>query len=353
MNQKHSYKPDYQIGIGVMTGTSLDGVDLCLCRFGEKSFDILAFECSAFPKVLHEKLSQASRLSALEFFELENEYSLFLAREIKRFDEFYENRAKFVGIHGQTIFHNPNFGLTTQMLNGAIVAAHANLITVCDFRRNDLALGGQGAPLVPIGDSDLFSEYSACLNLGGFANISRDQNSTRIAFDICPVNFVLNHFSKKLSKSFDDGGKMAKSGRLVTPSLDELNALDFYQYSPPKSLGREWIEEFIFPILESLNPFDALRTFTEHASIQIANSLPNKGHTLVTGGGTYNTFLISLITEKVGSENLIVPENKLIEGKEALIFAYLAKLRLESKINVLRSVTGASKDSCSGAVYFP
>ncbi|MEM9051177.1 MAG: anhydro-N-acetylmuramic acid kinase [Bacteroidota bacterium] len=349
MIEKDSYEPDYQVGIGVMTGTSLDGVDLCLARFDTAGYEILEFECFSFPEQLKTFLSEAQNISGADYFLLENEFSLFLAKTIWNFNEKHHRQAGFAGVHGQTIFHDPNKQLTHQMLNGSLISSISELTTVCDFRSADVALGGQGAPLVPIGDSQLFSDYSACLNLGGFANISREENGERIAFDICPVNFVLNHFSKKLGKEFDEGGNLARSGEINMVTLKKLNTLDFYKMPAPKSLGREWVEEFVLPIMSALNPKDALRTFTEHAAEKISQSLPKKGKTLVTGGGAYNEFLIA----KIGIERLVIPNRELIEGKEALIFAYLAKLRLEGQINVLSSVTGASRNSCSGAVYLP
>ncbi len=239
------------------------------------------------------------------------------------------------------------------MLDGGLVAALTGLSTVCDFRRADIALGGQGAPLVPIGDRDLFADYAACLNLGGFANVSMSRQDERIAYDICPVNFVLNHLAKNEGLDYDDRGEMAASGELNTPLLEKLNALDFYKIKYGKSLGREWVEKEIFPLLSEIENKSALRTFTTHAAHQIARNLPSKGRVLVTGGGAYNEFLLNEISRFQPQLKLSIPDKILLEGKEALIFAYLAKLRLEGKINVLASATGAIRDSSSGAIYFP
>jgi anhydro-N-acetylmuramic acid kinase len=353
MQAKSLYSTGYQIGIGAMTGTSLDGLDLALCRFSENSYEILDFQCVQLPTRLRASLADAHTKTSSEFFRIENNYSQFIAESISDFHEKTGKRAEFVGIHGQTIFHEPQSQLTIQMLNGGLVAARTGLTTVCDFRRADIALEGQGAPLVPIGDRDLFSQYDACLNLGGFANLSSDVDGNKVAFDVCPVNIVLNLLAKKERKEYDDGGQIAASGKLDNDLLSQLNSLNYYEQMPPKSLGREWMEDQILPLLNGIGNRVALRTYTEHAAQQIAKNLPLSGKVLVTGGGAYNRFLISQIKRVLPSTDLIIPENKLIEGKEALIFAYLAKLRLEGEINILASVTGASRDSSSGAVYAP
>jgi anhydro-N-acetylmuramic acid kinase len=352
MKPKSSYSTDYQIGIGVMTGTSLDGLDLALCEFREDGHKILGFQCVEIPENLKKSLTDAYTKSSREFFKMENEYSRFLAESIRDFQNKTGSLAQFIGIHGQTIFHEPDSQLTVQMLNGGLVAAVTGLITVCDFRRADIALGGQGAPLVPIGDRDLFGEYTACLNLGGFANLSSEINGNRIAFDICAVNIVLNLLAKNEGKDYDDGGQWAATGKMDHELLQQLNSLTFYQEKAPKSLGREWMENHILPLLDGVENRSALRTYTEHAAEQIARNLPQSGRILVTGGGAYNHFLISQIEKALPSPDLVIPAKNLLEGKEALIFAYLAKLRLEGKTNVLASATGASRNSSSGAVYF-
>lgn len=336
-----------------MTGTSLDGVDLALCEFGENSFKIIQFDCLNFPPEMQKSIREIHLKSASEYLRLENAYSRFLSKGIRQFNESTGRKSQFSGIHGQTVFHEPSAGLTTQMLNGGLIAALTGIPTVCDFRRADVALGGQGAPLVPIGDRDLFSDYSACLNLGGFANVSLEENEKRVAFDICPVNFVLNQLAEKEGLEYDDKGKMAASGELDKPLLQELNDLEYYHRKSNKSLGREWVEQEVIPLLRGKNNRTALRTFTAHAAHQIAESLANKDSVLVTGGGSYNEFLMKQLSLQLPDTALIIPEKKLLEGKEALIFAYLAKLRLERKINVLASATGALRDSSSGAIYFP
>jgi anhydro-N-acetylmuramic acid kinase len=339
--------------MGVMTGTSLDGVDLCVSKFLNDGYEIIAFECIPFPEKLKSSLSRAEKLSALSYFQLEQEYSEFLTQCINECHIRTNKVCEFVGVHGQTVFHNPSKQLTTQMLDGGLIASRTGLMTVCDFRRSDVALGGQGAPLVPIGDHLLFSEYAACLNLGGFANVSYEAKGERLAYDICPVNYVLNRLALRKDKEYDDKGRMAESGHIDEPTLEKLSGLSYYHSPLPKSLGREWVEQHVDPLLENLQPEVALRTMCEHIAEEISNALPKNGKVLITGGGAYNDFLISLIRSKQAQRELVLPEKQLLEGKEALLFAFLAKLRLERKTNVLRSVTGASRDSSSGAVFLP
>lgn len=353
MQKKATQPTENQFGIGAMTGTSLDGLDLALCRFDSNAYEILEFHCLDFPSALKKSLAHAHLVNGFNYFEIEKRYSQFVATAIRDFQSKTGARATFAGIHGQTVFHQPESDLTVQMLNGALIATKTGIVTVCDFRRGDMANGGQGAPLVPIGDRDLFSDYSACLNLGGFANISLKKNGVHTAFDICPVNIVLNLLAQNEKKEYDDKGQMAASGELDIDLLNQLNSLKFYSQKPPKSLGREWMENQILPLLKGIENRVAMRTFTEHAAEQIASELPKTGKVLMTGGGAYNDFLISSIRKRVSKTEMIIPSKELIEGKEALIFAYLAKLRLDKKINVLSSATGASRDSCAGAVYFP
>ncbi len=347
-----NYTYDNQPGIGVMTGTSLDAVDLILCRFRGFEFEILNFQSIRIEDDLQQKLGAAHALSVKAYMHLQNEFSEFLAKSLNGFHKSTGELATFAGIHGQTILHEPQNALTEQMINGGLIATKTGLHIVCDFRRGDVALGGQGAPLVPIGDRDLFGDYEACVNLGGFANVSYTKGTVRIAFDVCPVNYVLNHLSKILGKEFDDGGRIARDGKLDKELIEKLNRLVFYTQKHPKSLGREWVETEFFPLLNMSQPQDMLRTVTEHAAHQIVKILPAKGKVLITGGGAYNEFLIELIRQRAKSA-ITIPNHWLIEGKEALIFAYLAKLRLEGKPNILSEYTGAVRDSISGALYHP
>jgi anhydro-N-acetylmuramic acid kinase len=343
---------DQHIGIGVMTGTSLDGVDLACVEFTDGGYTLLSFTVRPFPAELKAKLADAHQLPPDDFFALENEFSEFIAKAVVDVKEELAGRVDFLGVHGQTILHAPNEKLGYQMLNGGLIATMTNTITVCDFRRADLAQGGQGAPLVPIGDRDLFPEYLACLNLGGFANLSIRIHDQHLAFDVCPCNMLLNELAGKEGMEYDKNGQLAGSGHPILTLLSRLNALPFYAQAPPKSLGREWYADEIRPLFAQGNTADLLRTACEHISDQVASSLPDKGKVLVTGGGAHNDFLMSRIREKTGCE-VIIPDKNLVDGKEALIFAYLAKLRLEGKANVSSKLTGGASDLSAGGVYLP
>jgi anhydro-N-acetylmuramic acid kinase len=286
---------------------------------------------------------------------LNTKYTLLLGSIISKFiDSHHLQNLDAVCSHGHTILHQPQNGFTLQIGNLPEIAAICNQTVVCDFRVQDVQLGGQGAPLVPIGDRLLFSAYDYCLNLGGFSNVSFEVNKKRMAFDISPVNTVLNFYANQLGLDYDDRGKISRSGTVNEALLTQLNALPFYQKPFPKSLGFEFVQETILPIIES-NPItveDKLRTFTEHIALQIALALPSKkGKVLLTGGGAYNNFLIERIQEQVPKMEIIIPEHKLLEFKEALIFGLLGILKLRNDVNALSSVTGAKHDHSSGVIY--
>ncbi|HNW90231.1 MAG TPA: anhydro-N-acetylmuramic acid kinase [Bacteroidales bacterium] len=345
--------------IGAMSGTSLDGLDVAFCRFvysnKKWSYHIIKATTYKYPESWRSKLSQAAFLSALEFSFLHNEYGRYCGRLVKKFITENKFKPDFICSHGHTIFHQPEKQLTVQIGSGASMAAETGLATLCDFRASDVALQGQGAPLVPIGDELLFSDYDICLNIGGISNLSFCKNSKRIAFDVSPANMVLNYLAGKAGKAFDAGGKMASEGKISKTLLDQLNKLEFYKIKPPKSLGREWLEKVFIPVLEShtkvaLN--DLLRTCTEHIAEQIAIQISKTTakKVLVTGGGAFNKYLITLISQRCRAE-IVLPEKEIIEYKEALIFAFLGVLRMRNENNCLKSVTGARKDNCGGAIY--
>jgi anhydro-N-acetylmuramic acid kinase len=279
---------------------------------------------------------------------------LLLSEVIKTFIE--KNQLKNIDAvcsHGHTILHQPENKLTLQIGNLVALAQLINQNVVCDFRVQDVLLGGQGAPLVPIGDQLLFSDYTYCVNLGGFSNISTALNNERVAYDICPVNIVLNHYIQKTGVSYDDKGILASSGEVNQLLLEKLNDLKFYKESAPKSLGLEWVKSMIFPLIDAcqLSVKDVLRTFVEHIAIQIGSVLTkNKSTVLVTGGGVYNLFLMERIREYSNAE-IIISSPELIEYKEALIFGFLGVLKLRNEINVLASVTGAEKNHSSGEIF--
>lgn len=340
---------------GTMSGTSLDGLDLTVVEFTrlESIWEFKFIECTTidYSQLWRERLTSAHTLTGLELLMLHNEYGIFLGEQINFFLNKHQLKPMLIASHGHTIFHQPERGFTYQLGNGANIAAKTRIPTAADFRTGDVALGGQGAPLVPAGDRLLFANYDACLNLGGFANISLERLGKRIAYDICPVNFVLNNLAQQLGMPFDKDGQTGRSGTIHSCLLDNLNQIPYYRESYPKTLGREWVEEFFNSVLSRYNlPVkDILRTCYEHLALQIAQSLPAQGKVLITGGGAFNTFLIERIQKHVQCK-LVIPDNDLVNYKEAMIFAFLGLLRLLEETNCYASVTGARRDSSTGVI---
>ncbi|MCD6068298.1 MAG: anhydro-N-acetylmuramic acid kinase [Bacteroidetes bacterium] len=346
--------------IGLMSGTSLDGLDIACCEFTRKgktwNFDIKAADTIQYSISLAEKLAKAHLMPAEEFWRTHVEFGQFCGTEVKKFIQAKRLKPMLVASHGHTVFHQPENGFTCQIGDGAQIAVHSGLLTICDFRSTDLALGGQGAPLVPIGDTQLFSEYDACLNIGGIANISFVKRNKVLAFDICPTNFLFNFYAARQGKKFDRDGEMARAGRVYKMVLNQMDKLDYYHTEGYKSIGREWIEQEVISLLErnGLSIEDKQATCVEHAAQQIAKVLNTHKikRLLITGGGAYHSFLLERIKAYTKCR-LILPDKKIIEYKEALIFAFLGLLRYENKVNCLSSVTGAKKDNSGGAVYLP
>lgn len=342
-----------------MSGTSLDGVDLAHINFkiNNNKWSYQIFECDTIPysNEMISKLKNGIHFSKTELSELNIEYTNLLGNSISEFiDKNNISNLDAVCSHGHTILHQPENGFTLQIGNLPEIAKITNEKVVCNFRVQDVLFGGQGAPLVPIGDKILFSEFDYCLNLGGFSNISFEKNNERIAFDISPVNTVLNFYANSFGLEYDDEGKISKSGNISVALFDELNKLDFYQKAHPKSLGFEFVKETVIPILESysISTEDKMRTFTEHIAFQIGKILEQKtGKLLITGGGVYNEFLIERIKNYLPTIEVIIPDEKTIQYKEALIFALLGVLKLRNEINVLASVTGATHNHSSGEVF--
>ena len=349
-------KSNYHI-IGVMSGTSLDGIDLAEIFFEivdrQWTFDITVAETVPYSSFWRGELRNAINYSREQLERLDFKFTEKLSEELSKFIRKHNIREiDAVCSHGHTVFHRPEKRITYQIGNLPRLSKMLQKTVVCDFRVQDVEMGGQGAPLVPIGDRLLFPEYDYCLNLGGFANVSFEKNGQRIAYDICPVNIVLNHYAEKLGKDFDEGGKLAEKGKLDSSCLEKLNALSFYSEKPPKSLGLEWVSEYVFPLLDScgISDEDILRTFTEHIAIQLANQFSENTSVMITGGGVYNSFLIDRLKEHT-SAKVVIPSAEIIEYKEALIFGLLGVLKLRGEINCLASVTGAERDHSSGRVY--
>lgn len=348
-----------------MSGTSLDGLDIALCTFsGDEnlgwSFTILKAETMPYTPKWIQTLRNLHEATAADFVKTDTAYATLLATSVNDFLKRHKEDVLLIASHGHTIFHAPGAGYTTQIGHGGIIAALTGSTVVSDFRSTDVALGGQGAPLVPLGDRFLFPEYDYCINLGGFANISFDTDGVRKAFDICPVNFVLNKIFKEQRNDnteidFDKDGALASSGRLNKELLEKLDNLAFYKNTGPKSLGREWVDAIFMPAVGNFDipVSDKLHTISHHIAIQISHALNNRhgSRACVTGGGAYNTFLLNLIKHYASKTEIHVPEPLIVEYKEALIFAFLGLLRYHGLPNCLASVTGASNDSSSGAIY--
>ncbi len=349
---------DFLYVIGIMSGTSLDGIDFVYVKFDKKensNFNVLATTTVAYSKKWKATLQNAISLPKEKLTELDVLYGELLATEINAFRKKFDiEEVDFIASHGHTVLHQPDNGITLQIGNGQVIAKKTNLKAVCDFRTQDVQLGGQGAPLVPIGDELLFSKYDFCINLGGFSNISYKEKTQRIAFDICPVNIVLNFYVQKLGFDYDANGEIAKQGIINTELLAVLNALSFYQKTPPKSLGLEWVQKEIFPLIDTYEKEipTILRTFVEHIAIQIGTIIQGNKSVLITGGGAFNSFLMERIAYYAKTE-LVLPKKEIIDYKEALIFAFLGKLRVEGKVNCLQSVTGASENHSSGVIFYP
>lgn len=346
--------------IGLMSGTSLDGLDIAFCEFSFTKtwkFAIRLADTISYSAEWRNRLAQAHMLSAEDLLALHASYGSFLGQQVKQF--MMKHRAKnvdFIASHGHTIFHQPANRFTFQLGQGAAIHAETDLPVIYDFRSLDVARGGEGAPLVPVGDKLLFSEYDACLNLGGIGNLSMDIKGQRKAFDICYCNMAMNYVMSKEGKSFDKGGEIASSGKVDKKLLEGFEKVYAGYHAKRPSIGREGFEKSIQPLLDNINisTGDKLRTICESVAVEVAAAIPRakkKASLLTTGGGALNTFLIQIIAEKLkGRAEVIVPSAKIIEFKEALVFAFLGVLRARGEINVLKSVTRARRDSIGGEV---
>ena len=343
--------------LGLMSGTSLDGLDMALCEFEAVNnyyrFKIKHAKTIAYSSAWKEALSKSNRLTAESYFKLHALFGKYMAGQVKLLLNTISITPNLIASHGHTVFHQPQQGFSAQLGCGATLAASTGITTVCDFRSLDVANGGQGAPLVPVGDKLLFGNYAACLNIGGIANISFDNtHGNRIAYDVCEANMLLNYLAEKLGQAYDRDGCLAKAAQVNTELLNQLNALSYYSQTGAKSIGREWFGQAILPLIENskLSPNDALATATEHIAQIIASNLKGLKNVLLTGGGTFNSFLIDRIKSKTSCE-IVIPNDELINFKEALIFAFLGYLRINEKTNTLNTVTGAKSNSAGGAVY--
>ncbi|MEJ8757643.1 anhydro-N-acetylmuramic acid kinase [Pontibacter sp. H259] len=348
--------------IGLMSGTSLDGLDIAYCRLTYKNknwiYNILNAETLTYSPYWIDSLRGAETLDGEHLIALDHAFGKYLGEQTQQFILRHNLTPDFVASHGHTIFHQPAKHISLQIGNGAYLAAHAKRPVVCDFRTLDIALGGQGAPLVPIGDELLFSDYDYCLNLGGIANISFNHNGQRIAYDISACNMLLNTLANEAGHTYDEDGKLAKSGKLDAILLEQLNAPLYFAQPYPKSLGKEWVLEHSLKTLakSSATIADKLHTTCHHIAQQIAASLQPATYNqklLVTGGGAFNLYLIELLQTYAGENYSIeIPAPEIVSFKEALVFAFLGVLRWRNEVNSLKTVTGASSNSIGGAIYW-
>ena len=345
--------------LGLMSGTSIDGIDLVYANFVFNkywSFKILESKTYQYNNDWQKILKNLSDKDLDSIKLIDKSYTKLLSKYILKFiDDFSIKKIDFISSHGHTALHDPLNSITYQIGNLKDLSAYIGLKVICDFRLQDVKLGGQGAPLVPVGEKYIFPEYDTLINLGGFANITIKSNNNLIAYDICPVNIVFNHLSNLIDLKYDHKGKIALSGKLNIELFNCLQSLDYYKQVSPKSLGVEWVNQIIFPIINSFSEIpleDLLNTFSKHFASQIADNIKSTGKILITGGGAYNDYLIQNIKDLTDSE-IIIPNSEIIEYKEALIFGFLGVLKDLNINNCYSSVTGAIKDHSSGNIFIP
>jgi len=356
-------KSSYNV-IGLMSGTSLDGLDMAYCQFnkvGSKwEYSLLHAESLDYDVEWQNTLKNAINLTDEELDSLDNYYGKWLGAKTSRFIQEYSLSVDLIASHGHTVFHQPADGITLQIGSGQEIANTTNKMVICDFRKLDVSLNGQGAPLVPIGDELLFGQYLACVNLGGIANISFMVGNNRVAFDIGMANMQLNYIVNQRGHRFDEAGMLARSGSVDMELLNQLNDLEYYHLPYPKSIGYEWFLLEVKPIVDgsSVSVEDKLATSVEHEAQQLGmvmtQNLIGPGEILITGGGAFNEYLVERIKYYTPDKiKILVPDKPLVEFKEAIVFALMGVLRLRNEDNCLKSVTGASRNSSGGVVFEP
>lgn len=348
--------PEKYSVLGQMSGTSLDGMDLGLFHFWEENgawkFEIGEAETIAYPDTWKKDLAHSLEKSSEELIRMDRDYGMWVGKAIRDFCIRHACIPLLAGCHGHTVWHQPAKGFTLQIGHGGAIAMHSELMVVNDFRSQDVALGGQGAPLVPIGDVLLFPNLNWCLNIGGIANLTDKKNA--IAYDVCPANILLNHFVQKLGLEYDRNGEHARQGKVVSELLDAWLALPYFAEAAPKSLGKEWVDgQILNTDFNEFSTEDLLATAVEMTSKLICEKLKTLGpNGMVTGGGAHNAYLMERIEFHSGFQ-ILRANTELIEFKEALIFGFMGLLRYLNRVNVVSNYTGSSRDHSAGSVWLP
>lgn len=338
-----------------MSGSSLDGLDLALCSFqrtgGRWAFRIEEARTVPYEKAFQQRLLAVMQGSALDLARMDRDLGDFIGQAAAA---LLAGRAvDVIASHGHTIFHKPHEGLTLQIGHGARIAAQTGLPVVTDFRTLDVALGGQGAPLVPLGEQELFPDHCSFLNIGGICNIALHHKGSVLGYDVCIGNQALNMLASEAGLPYDKDGALARSGSINEGLLQRLNDLPFHRQAPPRSLGREWFDSEVRPLIAdvSIPVNERLRTVVEHIATMIAGAMGSGDDGLLaTGGGAHNLFLIERLRD-LSQRTVTIPERAIVDFKEALIFAFLGVRRLRDESTALASVTGAARDSVGGAIY--
>lgn len=347
-----------EIFVGLMSGSSLDGIDLALVSFvldannDLVNWHIIDTALVPFDNKWNKRLTTYQGLSVDDYFLLESDFSLLLGEHIKKVVAHHDIKA--VGVHGHTLAHIPEKNISIQLGNGGLIASIAEVDVVTDFRIQDIGAGGQGAPIVPAVERALFPDYKYFLNLGGIVNVSNHSDHQHVtAFDIGPCNQLLNHLSSRLNLPYDNDGAIARTGTFHPDVMEAVLRLPYFNKTGAKSLSNQWIQDSVLPMFDKLRPADALRTAVELIATTIAQALNGPGRVLITGGGAHNTYLIERLRKNIGDKPIVLhlPEKQLIDFKEALLMAYMAYSRVYHKKNVFKSVTGADDDYVTGAWY--
>lgn len=342
--------------IGIMSGSSCDGLDISLCEYKLEndhwSFEIIKTHTEEYSKTWKSRLMNCRNLTGNELRELDLQFGHLIGSSVNNFLKSYSEKIDIISSHGHTVFHDVSNKYNLQIGDGHAISALTETDVVYDFRTLDIQKGGQGAPLVPMGDILLFSDYEACLNLGGIANVTINKGEIVTAFDVCPFNQLLNACAIKLGHEFDEDGKIGQQGNLIKELKKELENWGYY-LKGDTSISNEQIANELLPLINLYsNTPDTLFTLYDHFSEQIANQvnkyLTKEDRILLSGGGAYNLYFIQLLEERINA-SVIVPGKGLIEHKEAIIFAFLGILRIRNEINCLSSITGSTSDSVCGA----